>query len=457
LNGTKKISGKLTGILLVVFMVLSLTGCKVGVPAVTDAPETTSAAEAAVQETTAAQIADAAELIEAAASAAEPKKLFETTQVSAGLVDILEDTEAYHMIVITENKTDKELNLEITAVAFNGITAENSSGVNIPASGNAYLYMSFYKENLSLAGITGIPGTVKLGFSVYNTDYDKIDEGIAECVLDGANSKPAEVPEGEVVYQENDLVITSLGVTGETADDRKLMLCLENNTEDLILINGGAAMAPGEALYPSIYAYVLPGTKAVTSCGLTNTDYSVNIDPAGIPFADIIFRIEKNSGSEAFQTEPVKIELGEEKRFKISEDGKSLEIYQEYWMYDECEWTVTSSWKDSMTVESVNVEENVPAEGYQKMTAVLKAGAPGDITVSLKYHPVGADLEAAEDYWPTVYCARELSFRVTEDGTIEPGDVWLEIPNLTEEGDNSSWYYILRKDGSVAAKNDAAG
>jgi len=450
---------KTISLFLLAALMLSLVSCR---QAATDTQTGSSAAESTVAGQALTESAGTASIeTEAASTDAEvlagTKRLYESAHITVDLVDLLEDTLTYHVLMRAENKTGKDIDLEIKALAFNGITADASSADTVPASGNAYLHLSCDKKNLNYAGLTGKPGTVKAAFTVYDENYEVVDEGIAECVVDGANSKPVASPEGETVYNEGGIVIRSLGLVEDSYFGQSLNLLVENRTEELIGLNGGAAMAPGEELSPSLYANILPDTMAVVNCSFYTADYSGIVDASTIPFADILFRFDLNGGDDAFLTEPVKIKLGTEQCFAVSEDGKSMELKQVFWKYDSSEWVVTSSNGDVLAVDKVETAEDMPTEGYQTMTAKLLVNAPGETTVTIKYHPVGESLEETEDYWPIVYCSREYRFIVNEDGTVTPGDVWLEVPNYSDEGTNSFWYYIIKNDGSVSQKNDAAG
>jgi len=468
LNCFSKMYRKAAGLFLAAVMVLSLTACLADTPeptseaqtastGMTTSPDTTASPEAAAAAETAAQLTDEEVFARAISSYYEPKTLYESAQISVGLVDLMEDSTYYHVIMKAENKTDEEINLEVNALAFNGVTMESGNGWTVPASGNAYLFMTFEKKMLEEAGLHGTPGAVKVGITVYDSNYEKTDSGFAECVVDGANSEAVTAKDGTCVYDENGVKAYFAGIAGGSAEERYLKFVVENNTEDLVWFNGGAGMAPGTELSPSIYTCVLPGTIAVALCYLYGADYASNIDPETIPFADILFSVELDGGERTVITEPIRIDLGKELRYAVSEDGKTVTLTMDYWDYDDCEWTVTSENADVMTVESCKMEKDGAAEGKQRMTAVLRVKGPGETEITCKYHPTGISLEATDDYWPTVYSTGSIRFAVAEDGTVAPGDVWLEVPNLSGEGNNSFWYYIIKNDGSVAAKNDAAG
>lgn len=212
--------------------------------------------------------------------------------------------------LLVENSSGENLTVSAELCSVNGVMVTPLFIAEVAPEKKANETLSIFVEELNRLEIDNI-ADISFELRIYNTDtYEDIAVTDVITVKTTADGLQQEInSEGKTIYEADGIKIVQQNIgKNDLLDTTDIYFYIENNTDKNISVSYLDASVNGYVITPVMYCALLPGTMAITTLSIFESDLTDN-DIEEISEIEFVIDItDYDSWETIFQTEPIIIE-----------------------------------------------------------------------------------------------------------------------------------------------------
>ena len=244
----------------------------------------------------------------------EPTVLLDDGDVVVTLTGLDQDYFGGIMNFEIVNNSEAEVVVDCNQLIVNDFACATGLYATVPAGETKEDYLYLPSDTLTKFG-TGYIGKLELQLVVYDSEsYDTLTEGdLVEIRTSDYGEDWAAVPEGEVIFEQDGVLIVYLGQEYDETWDTpyyQYSFYVENNSDKYIGVDCSNFLINGNEMYTWMYMTVPAGKRGYDFASFSGEDFA----EYGFEFPETIevsFTVsDEDEWEELFETGPITIDLG---------------------------------------------------------------------------------------------------------------------------------------------------
>lgn len=195
--------------------------------------------------------------------------VYDENDVKLTVTDLKVNSFGHEIKIKMENNTEHNLTLSADAFVVNGISIDGYLYVDVAAGKKANGTITFYSENLEIAGIEYLATVECVDAHIYDSDsYDTLYECPFSIETSIAGDYVQEIDDsGDVIFEDAGVTVISKGFISDGTSDATVILLVKNETGRDIVIEAENVSVNGYTMDGWMYDAVMADT--VSFCDLS--------------------------------------------------------------------------------------------------------------------------------------------------------------------------------------------